>query len=160
MFDTESCWIHLCWKQAVVYASIINVRLLMSWWRYSIQLLVIIGSSEGILPYFMMMSSDGNIFRVTGPLWGQSTGHWWIPLTKASDPELWCFFICAWTNGCASNLDPSDLRRHRAHYDVTVMFVDTVPEPMVVYDQCNRSYHNQSFGFVDDFIIMCNICVV
>ena len=27
----------------------------------------------------------------TGPLWGESTGHRWIPLTKASDAELWCF---------------------------------------------------------------------
>ena len=25
------------------------------------------------------------------PLWGESTGHRWIPLTKASDAELWCF---------------------------------------------------------------------
>ena len=30
-------------------------------------------------------------FRVTGPLWGESTGHQWILLTKASDVELWCF---------------------------------------------------------------------
>ena len=29
---------------------------------------------------YMMMSSNGNIFHVTGPLWGESTGHWWIPL--------------------------------------------------------------------------------
>ena len=27
-------------------------------------------------------------FRVTGPLLGEITGHWWIPLTKASDAEL------------------------------------------------------------------------
>ena len=33
-----------------------------------------------------------NIFRVTGTLWGESTGHQWIPLTKASDTELWCLF--------------------------------------------------------------------
>ena len=39
----------------------------------------------------MMMSSNGNIFRVTGPLWGEFTGHRSIPLTKASDAELWCF---------------------------------------------------------------------
>ena len=39
----------------------------------------------------MMMSSDGKIFRVTGPLWRESTGHRWIPLTKASDVELGCF---------------------------------------------------------------------
>ena len=38
-----------------------------------------------------MTSSNGNIFRVTGPLLGESTGHRWIPITKASDAELWCF---------------------------------------------------------------------
>ena len=42
-------------------------------------------------PSFMMTSSNGNIFGVTGTLWGESTGHRWIPLTKASDAELWCF---------------------------------------------------------------------
>ena len=39
----------------------------------------------------MMTSSNGNIFRVTGPLWGEFTGHRWIPLIKANDAELWCF---------------------------------------------------------------------
>ena len=39
----------------------------------------------------MMTSPKWNIFRVTGPLWGESTDHRWIPLTKASDAELWCF---------------------------------------------------------------------
>ena len=40
---------------------------------------------------FMMTSSNGNIFRVTGHLGGEFTGHRWIPLTKASGAELWCF---------------------------------------------------------------------
>ena len=40
----------------------------------------------------MMTSSNGNVFRVTGPLCGKFTGHRWIPLTVASDSELWCFF--------------------------------------------------------------------
>ena len=31
------------------------------------------------------------ICRVIGPLWGESTDHRWIPLTKASDAELGCF---------------------------------------------------------------------
>ena len=39
----------------------------------------------------MMTSSNGNIFRVTGPLCGEFTGHRWIPITKAIDAELWCF---------------------------------------------------------------------
>ena len=40
-------------------------------------------------------SSNGNIFRITGPLWGESTGDQWIPLTNSSDAGLWCFPLCA-----------------------------------------------------------------
>ena len=36
-----------------------------------------------------------NIFRVTGPLWEESTGHRWFPLTKASDATPWCFLWSA-----------------------------------------------------------------
>ena len=43
----------------------------------------------------MMTSSNGSIFSVTGPLWGESIGHRWIPLTKASDAELWRFLWSA-----------------------------------------------------------------
>ena len=43
----------------------------------------------------MMTSSNGNIFRVTGPLCGEFTGHRWIPNTMASDAELWCFLWSA-----------------------------------------------------------------
>ena len=39
----------------------------------------------------MMTSSNGKIFHVTGHLRGEFTGHRWIPRTKASDAELWCF---------------------------------------------------------------------
>ena len=71
----------------------------------------------------IMTSSNGNIFRVTGPLCGEFTGHLWIPLTTASDSELWCFFlICAWINGWVNNLEAGDLRRNLAHYEVIVMF--------------------------------------
>ena len=68
----------------------------------------------------MMTSSNGNIFRVTGPLCGEFTSPRWIPRTKASDAEL-RFFICVWINGWVYNRESGDLRRYRAHYDVTVM---------------------------------------
>ena len=42
---------------------------------------------------YMMTSSNGNIFRVTGHLCGKFTGPRWISRTKASDAELWCFFL-------------------------------------------------------------------
>ena len=35
----------------------------------------------------MMTSSKGKIFHVTGPLWGESIGHGWLPLTEGSDVE-------------------------------------------------------------------------
>ena len=41
---------------------------------------------------FVMTSSNGHIFHVTGTLCGEFTGHRWIPRTKASDAELWYFF--------------------------------------------------------------------
>ena len=43
----------------------------------------------------MMASSNEDIFRGYGPLWGEFTDHRWIPLTKASDAELWCFLWSA-----------------------------------------------------------------
>ena len=45
-----------------------------------------------------MTSSNGNIFRVTGPLCGEFTGPDW-----------------------ANNREAGELRRHRGHYDVIVM---------------------------------------
>ena len=45
--------------------------------------------------HYMMTLSNGNIFRVIGPLWGRTTGHRWIPITKASDAELCCFLWSA-----------------------------------------------------------------
>ena len=67
-----------------------------------------------------MTSLNGNIFCVTGHLCGEFTDPRWIPRTKASDAELWCF-LCVWINGWLNNRDAGDLRRYRAHYDVTVM---------------------------------------
>ena len=44
----------------------------------------------------IMTSWNGNIFRVTGHLCREFTGHWWIPHTNASDVELWCFLWSEW----------------------------------------------------------------
>ena len=78
----------------------------------------------------MMTSSNGNIFRVTGPLCGEFTGHRWIPLTKANDAELCCFLWSApWINGWVNNREVGDLRHHCAHYDIIAMRTTlTVPD--------------------------------
>ena len=46
------------------------------------------------IPLPMMTSSNGNLVRVTGLLWGESIGHGSFQRTKASDVELWGF-LCA-----------------------------------------------------------------
>ena len=72
----------------------------------------------------MMTSSNGDIFCVTGywpfvygihrsPMNSPHKGHW--------RGALMFSFICAWINGWVNYGEASDLRRHRAHYDVTVM---------------------------------------
>ena len=66
----------------------VHFSLIISRWCWHIQKVF-------IQTYAMMTSSSGNIFRVTGPLWGNSAGHRWIPLTKASGAKLWCFLGCA-----------------------------------------------------------------
>ena len=42
----------------------------------------------------------------------------WIPRTKASDAELWCFL---WSADWVNNREAGDWRRHRGHNDVNVM---------------------------------------
>ena len=40
----------------------------------------------------MTTSSNGNIFHFTGPLWGESTDHWWTPLTSPVTRSFDVFF--------------------------------------------------------------------
>ena len=64
---------------------------------------------------YMMTSSNGNIFRVTGPLCGGL--HSQRPVTRS----LMFSLICAWALGWSNNRESGNLRRHRTHYDVIVM---------------------------------------
>ena len=56
------------------------------WWRYASSRLNVVTCGRELI---MMTSTNGNIFRITGPLCGEFTGHRWIPRTKDSDTELW-----------------------------------------------------------------------
>ena len=46
---------------------------------------------------------------------GGFTGQWRGALTFS--------LICTWTNGWSNKRDAGDLRCHRAHYDVTIMYI-------------------------------------
>ena len=62
---------------------------------------------------FMMTSSNGKVFRVSDHLCGEFTGQWRRALMLS--------LICTWINVWVNNREAGDLRRYRAHYDVTVM---------------------------------------
>ena len=56
----------------------------------------IISLSKKLCVYYCWKIIDDDVnklkhFHVTGPLCGEVIHHRWIPLTKASDAELWCF---------------------------------------------------------------------
>ena len=69
-----------------------------------------------VYPNLSMMTSsngNGNIFCVTGQLFGEFTGQ----LRGALMFSMICARIKVWV----SNREAGDLRRHRAHFDVIVM---------------------------------------
>ena len=68
----------------------------------------------------MMTSSNGNIFRVTGPLCGNPPVN--SPHKGQWHGTLMFSLISARTNGRANNRDAGDLRRNRVHHNVTVMW--------------------------------------
>ena len=72
-------------------------------------------------PGTTMTSSNGNIFRVTGPLWRIH----WSPVNSPHKGQwravLMFSFIHNWTNGWVISGDTGDLRRYCADYDVIVI---------------------------------------
>ena len=70
----------------------------------------------------MMTSSNGNIFRVTGHLCGNSPVPGEFPAQRPVTRTLVFSLICVWINDWVNNREAGDLRRYRAHYDVIVMY--------------------------------------
>ena len=66
----------------------------------------------------MTTSSNGNSFRVTGPLWRELVNS---PHKGQWRGALIFSFICAWINGWVNNRQVGVLRLHRALYDVIVV---------------------------------------
>ena len=70
----------------------------------------------------MKTSSNGNIFRIAGPLCGEFHRS---PLNSPHSGQwrgaLMFSLICAWINDWVNNREAGDLRRHRAQYYVIVM---------------------------------------
>ena len=74
------------------------------WWRHQMK------------PFSVLLGLSGGIHQ--SPVHSPHKGQW--------RGALMFSLICAWTNGWANNRDAGDLRRHRAHYNVTVMIHSSV----------------------------------
>ena len=92
-------------------------------------------STIGFLMPCMMMSSNGNIFRVTGLCVGNSPVIGEFPAQRPVMRSFDISLICAWINGWANTGEAGHLRRHRAHNDVTLM-------PRIITSQAIISYGN------------------
>ena len=87
-------------------------------------------SPTSIFPVFMMTSLKGTCSASLAFVRGI---HRWLrgihrspvnsPHTDQWRGALMFSLICAWTNGWVNNQDSGDMRRHRAYYDVTVMWL-------------------------------------
>ena len=88
--------------------------------------------------YFMMTSSNGNSFRITGPLCGESPVPVKSPHKGQWRGALMFSLICVWINGWVNNREAGDLRRHRGHYDVNVMCYG-FGACVGIKNECNRS---------------------
>ena len=82
----------------------------------------------------MMTSSNGNIFRVTVPLCGEFTGPGEFPTQRPVTRSFDVFFDLRLNeNDWVNNREAGDLRRHRAHYDVSVMLPMTFCGIDIIY---------------------------
>ena len=71
---------------------------------------VSLNSSDGVIDVWLMQTGVGHSHKLLlRTHWSQWLGALMFSLT------------CAWTNCWVNNRDSGELRRHRAHYDVTVM---------------------------------------
>ena len=70
---------------------------------------------------YMMTSSNGNIFVLRVLCEGNLLVTGGFPSQRPVTLSFMFSLICAWTSCLANKRGVGDVRRHRAHYDVTVM---------------------------------------
>ena len=94
---------------------------ILSWWRHQME----------------TFSASLALCSGNSPVTGESPSQ--RPVTRSFD----VFLICAWINGWVNNHEAGDLRRHRAHYDVTVMIF--IEEQLRIHSFGFKSYITYSY---------------
>ena len=101
--STGELSLHISWRST----HLLYLYFLFSWWRHQME------TCSASLAFFRGIHRWlRGIHR--SPLNSPHTDQW--------RGALMFSLICAWTNGWINNQDAGDLKRHRAHYDVTVMW--------------------------------------
>ena len=99
-----------------------------------------------------MTSSNGTIFRVTGPLCGEFTGPCEFPAQRPVKRSFDVFFDLRLNKQLVNNREAGDLRRHHAHYDDIVMVMTLVLNRW----QANNQTNGQIF---DRYAVWVKICI-
>ena len=99
----EELSLHISWRST----HLLHLYFLFSWWRHQME------TCSASLAFVRGIHRLLRGIR-RSPLNSSHTDQW--------RGALMFSLICAWTNGWVNNQDAGDLRRHRAHYDVTVMW--------------------------------------
>ena len=95
--------LHISWRST----HLLHLYFLFSWWRHQIE---------------ACSASLAFVRGIHRRLRGIHRSPVNSPHTDQGRGALRFSLICAWTNGWDNNRDAGDLRRHRALYDVTVMW--------------------------------------
>ena len=72
---------------------------------------------------YMMTSSNGNIFALLALCAGNSPVTGEFPAQRQVTRSFDVFFDLGLNKRLSKRREAGDLRRHRAHYDVTIMFI-------------------------------------
>ena len=126
---------------------LMSIYMTMFWYRKLLPILLSVFSLSATWKQYMMISWHGNAFRITGPLWGVSTGHKRIPLTKGQ----WCgALIFLW---CQPELTAEKTVERRVNRNVL----------MPMWRHCNAYYFVLRFivGIVERGVVVwtTNTCV-
>ena len=98
------------------------VKSVQSWWRHQME------------TFSALLALCAGNSLVTGE----------FPSQRASDAELWCFLWSApCINGWVNNHEAGDLRRHRGHYDVILMYCKLGPHTQ---SACSSNYDLHVFS--------------
>ena len=85
------------------------------------------------------------------------------PLKGQWGGALMFSLICAWINGWVNNREAGDLRRHRTHYDATVMWSVFHNQPITFYLGEWRSYaphpSSDKDSMVEVFMVDSDACI-